>query len=95
VSSRQQKRHPAASKTAPPESPPAFLLPLLERRSAILACLLVLIASARIASTYTVFNHTADEPAHIASGMQWSQMVVWGTPARHTPSIEISGSRQA
>ena len=36
-----------------------------------MASLLVLIASARIVSTYTVFNHTVDEPAHLAAGMEW------------------------
>lgn len=34
------------------------------------AILLTLIAVVRIASTYTVFSQTADEPAHIAAGME-------------------------
>jgi 4-amino-4-deoxy-L-arabinose transferase-like glycosyltransferase len=34
------------------------------------------IALVRIQSTYHVFNQTTDEPAHIATGMEWLQ---WGT----------------
>ena len=34
------------------------------------AILLTLIAIVRIAATYTVFSQTADEPAHIAAGME-------------------------
>ena len=60
-------------------------MPLLERRSTVLAILLVLIASARIVSTYTVFNHTADEPAHIAAGMQWLDQHVYLYEPQHPP----------
>ncbi len=35
------------------------------------AAALIAFASLRIVSTYTVFNHTFDEPAHIACGMEW------------------------
>lgn len=35
------------------------------------ATILVLIGSLRIASTYRVFNHTIDEPEHLAAGMEW------------------------
>jgi len=41
------------------------------RGYAILACILVLIASARIVSTYTVLSHTMDEPEHLGCGMLW------------------------
>jgi hypothetical protein len=41
------------------------------RGHAILAMLLVLIASARIVSTYTTLSHTMDEPEHLGCGMQW------------------------
>src|SRR5215813_13059440 len=42
-----------------------------KRGCAILAVLLVAIASARIVSTYTVLSHTMDEPEHLGCGMQW------------------------
>ncbi len=60
-------------------------MPLLDRRSGLLAILLVLIASARIVSTYTVFNHTTDETAHIASGMQWLDQHVYLYEPQHPP----------
>ena len=44
---------------------------MAKRAHAILAFLLVLIASARIVSTYTVLSHTMDEPEHFGAGMQW------------------------
>jgi hypothetical protein len=91
VSSRQQKRRHAASAATHP-SPSPILLPLLERRSGLLACLLVLIASARIASTYTVFNHTADEPAHIASGMQWLDRHVYLYEPQHPPLARVAAA---
>ena len=40
-------------------------------RAAAAAVLLVLIASARIVSTYTVLSHTMDEPEHLGAGMEW------------------------
>jgi hypothetical protein len=54
--------------------------------------LLVLIASARIASTYTVFNHTADEPAHIASGMQWLDRHVYLYEPQHPPLARVAAA---
>jgi hypothetical protein len=50
-----------------------------------LALLLVLVATVRIVSTYTVFNHTADEPAHIASGMQWLDKHQYTYEPQHPP----------
>ena len=35
-----------------------------------LALALILLGTVRIAATYTVSYHTADEPAHIGRGMQ-------------------------
>src|ERR1039458_3690683 len=41
------------------------------RRCALLSAILVLIAAARIVSTYTVLSHTVDEPIHLGAGMEW------------------------
>jgi len=60
-------------------------MPWLERRSAIVALLLMVIASARIVATYNIFNHTADEPAHIASGMQWLDKHAYTYEPQHPP----------
>ena len=57
--------------------------PLIERRSAVLAILLVAIrVVSHRSATYTVFNHTADEPAHIASGMEWLDRHVYISTSR-------------
>jgi hypothetical protein len=88
VSSRQQKRRRSSQPAAPV---PAFL-PFVERRSGILAVLLVLLASVRIAATYTVFNHTADEPAHIASGMQWLDKHVYLYEPQHPPLARVAAA---
>ena len=47
---------------------------------------LVLVASIRIIATYTVLNHTYDEPAHIACGMEWLDKGVYRWEPQH-PSL--------
>ncbi len=61
---------------APSPVPQASVWPeravtFLSRHSLAMFLVLVVVASARIVTTYTVFNHTVDEPAHIACGMEW------------------------
>jgi hypothetical protein len=56
------------------------------------AVLLVLIGSARIVSTYTVFNHTIDEPDHLAAGMEWLSVGKYRYEDKHTPLARISGA---
>jgi hypothetical protein len=85
VSSRKQKLAKPAAQT-----PRSSLLPFLERRSVLLAFLLVAMASARIVSTYTVFNHTVDEPAHIAAGMQWLSQGVYVYEPQHPPLARVA-----
>ena len=50
---------------------------------------LIGIAVARIASTYTVFNVTYDEPFHIANGMEWLQQGTFTNQYRHPPLAGI------
>ena len=52
--------------------------------------MLVLVASVRIAATYTVFNHTVDETAHIACGMQWLDRHVYLYEPQHPPLARIA-----
>ena len=62
--SRQGKRRQSALPVKElPVSRTAAVFAFLERRGGVVALLLVLLASARIVATYTVFNHTFDEPA--------------------------------
>ena len=55
-----------------------------------IAVVLTLIASARIVSTYTVFNHTSDEPAHIACGMEWLDKGVYRWEPHHPPLARVA-----
>lgn len=60
--------------------------------SAIVSALLVLIACLRIASTYSVFNHTYDEAAHIACGLEWWTSGKYTYEAQHTPLSRIAAA---
>jgi len=62
------------------------------RGAAIAAILLVLIASLRIASTYTVFNHTVDEPDHLAAGMEWLSAGKYLYEDQHPPLARAMGA---
>jgi Dolichyl-phosphate-mannose-protein mannosyltransferase len=72
-------------------------------RSSLLACLLVLIASARIVTNDWPLSHTIDEPIHFGVGMEWlwSGTYHWDTShpplARITPAIlaSLAGARLA
>jgi hypothetical protein len=46
---------------------------------------LVVLASARLIATYTVFNHTYDEPGHIACGLEWLQKGTYRYETQHPP----------
>ena len=62
------------------------------RKAALGAILLVAIASARIVSTYTVFNHTVDEPAHLAAGMEWLSLGKYLYEDLHPPLARVMGA---
>jgi len=51
--------------------------------------LLVLIGTMRIVGTYWVFNHTIDEPAHIACGMEWLSSGTYQREAQHPPLARV------
>jgi len=51
--------------------------------------LLIGVGITRIISTYHVFNHTIDEGAHLACGIQWFQNLYTYDP-KHTPIARIS-----
>lgn len=64
----------------------------LERHARVLAVVLVIFASARIVATYDVFSHTADEPAHIACGMEWLDQGVYTWEPQHPPLARIAAA---
>lgn len=55
-------------------------------------CLIILIVTAilRIVATYHVFNHTIDEPSHIAGGIEWWEKGTYTLEPKHTPLARIS-----
>lgn len=75
----------AVSKTVWPERAEAFV----GRHSLAIFLVLVALASVRIIATYTVFNHTIDEPAHIACGMEWLDKKVYRYEPQHPPLARV------
>lgn len=81
---------PPKSSPAPvPPPAPASLAParlaMLHRYAAWISVALVLLATARIAATWTVFSHTVDEPAHVACGMEYLDRGVYRLETQHPP----------
>jgi 4-amino-4-deoxy-L-arabinose transferase-like glycosyltransferase len=64
----------------------------LRKYSFVVFLLLVLIGSLRIVATYTVFNHTIDEPAHIACGMEWLTKGVYRYETQHPPLTRVAAA---
>lgn len=81
---------PKAAKTV--EARPSAIIQFLDRRSRALALALILIASARIVSTYSVFSHTSDEPAHIACGIEWLAKGVYTWEPQHPPLARVAAA---
>jgi hypothetical protein len=54
--------------------------------------LLCAIGSARIISTYTTFNHTIDEPAHLAAGMEWLEGHKYTYEDLHPPLARVAAA---
>jgi hypothetical protein len=78
-----KRRTAAPTETAAP--PSAWPIPFLKRHAGVMALALVLLATVRIAATYTVFNHTFDEPIHLACGMQWLDAGRYDISPEHPP----------
>jgi hypothetical protein len=62
------------------------------KATAFAALLLVAIGSLRIVSTYTVFNHTIDEPDHLAAGMELLQTGKYRYEDQHPPLARVFGA---
>jgi hypothetical protein len=61
----------------------------LDRRAKLFVLALLALGTLRIASTYTVFTHTIDEPVHIACGMEWLSKGVYQYETQHPPLTRI------
>jgi hypothetical protein len=62
----------------------------IERHHVLLVGILILIASVRIAATYSVYSHTSDEPAHIACGVEWLEKGIYHYEAQHPPLARVA-----
>src|SRR5271157_3485014 len=82
---KQARRRNAPAVEKPPGSSTRAALDFLERRGAVVALTLTLVASIRIAATYPVFSHTFDEPAHIACGLEYLDKGVYKLEPQHPP----------
>lgn len=71
---------------------PAVVVPFLEKHARTIAIVAVLFASARIAATYPVFNHTCDEPAHIACGLEWLDKGRYTMEPQHPPLARVAAA---
>jgi hypothetical protein len=90
VAVKQQKRRGAPQVTVAPDPSPLAIVEFLERHGRAIAVTLALFASLRIVATYTVFNHTYDEPAHIACGMEWLDKGVYRWEPQHPPLARVA-----
>lgn len=72
-----------------PVAEPSRLLAFLEKHSVLVSLALVLLATVRIVSTYTVFSHTFDEPVHVACGMEWLDKGQYTLETQHPPLARV------
>jgi hypothetical protein len=68
------------------------LLWFLKKRRRVLLVVIVAAASARIVSTYNVFSHTFDEPAHIGCGMEWLADGAYTLEPQHPPLARVAAA---
>jgi hypothetical protein len=89
--SKKQKKQLKSQQASSGGGAPALasVLSWLQQHSVVAFLILVAMASLRIVTTYTVFNHTHDEPAHIASGMEWLDKGVYG-PEEQPPLARVA-----
>jgi len=92
MSAKSKKRHEIAPQAVPAANPHASWISVLERRAGAIAIALVLLATVRIAATYTVFTHTYDEPAHLACGMEWLDHGRYQYEAQHPPPARVAAA---
>lgn len=68
------------------------ILRIVDRRSGWLTFVIVAIATVRIAAVYPVYNHTIDEPAHIACGMEWLDKGTYKLEDQHPPLARVASA---
>jgi hypothetical protein len=89
---KTRKKSAAVQPQVAVQSSPPFperLESFLTRRAAAIAWALILLGTVRIVSTYHVFNHTSDEPPHIACGIQWLDQGIYTYEHQHPPLTRV------
>jgi len=87
---RRESPSPGVAKQVPGKAPSRRIVDFLEQRSRILAIAAVLLATVRIAATYHVFDHTSDEPAHVACGMEFLDKGTYTWEPQHPPLARVA-----
>src|SRR5687768_2072712 len=85
MSKVRKARTPATIARAPQEPLLKRIETFLERHALTVTAVLILLASIRIVSTYTVFGQTSDEPAHLGCGIEWLDKHVYRCEPQHPP----------
>jgi hypothetical protein len=93
VSKKRKKQLQSQQAAAETEAPAlGAVLSWLQEHSVLAFLILVAVASLRIVTTYTVFNHTVDEPAHVACGMEWLDKGVYSYEVQHPPLARVAAA---
>lgn len=94
----KQRTRPSAAQVQPPGPVPRThtftkrFVAVLDRHGLAIVLVLIALGTLRIAATYTVFNHTADEPAHIACGMEWLAQGQYRWEPQHPPLARVAAA---
>jgi hypothetical protein len=88
--SKTRPQEPRANESARPSPVVDAIIAWIPKHSLAVFLLLVAIGSLRIVSTYDVFSHTADEPAHLAAGLEWLSKGVYRYEAQHPPLARVA-----
>jgi hypothetical protein len=87
-----RQRGRSAASVAKARGPSFDVDAFLKRHARSLSIALVALASLRIVSTYSVFSHTFDEPAHIACGVEYLDHGVYGYEPQHPPLARVAAA---
>ena len=88
----------AAAQVSPSQSVPERelfarrFLSVLERHSILIVLALMALATIRIVGTWFIYNHTADEPAHVACGMEWLAEGQYRWEPQHPPLARVAAA---
>jgi hypothetical protein len=90
--SKKTRKRTAESDLNPESSGPsaaAQFLNFLTRHSLAAVIVLLSIATVRICLTYSIYNHTSDEPAHLGCGIEWLDKHSYQLEPQHPPLTRV------